>query len=216
MKNKITKEHEEKILSQSGEDGIISHIFQAIGTTNKIAVEIGVTANISDTLYENNTANLAVNNDWQTVWIDAATPEVLPPQCQFIQSYVTVRNIKSLFESAKVPVEFDLLSIDIDSNDFYIRELLSIYSPRVYVMEYNGCFDAHTEYVMPYNESYVWRGDHHFGASLKSLTNQADKLGYDLVYCTDNGVNAFYVRKDINPFYCYSTEEIWSRVIWNR
>lgn len=110
----------------------------------------------------------------------------------------------------------DLLSIDIDGNDYHLREALSEYRPRVCIMEYNGCFDGAEEYVMPKNDEYGWPGetDRSFGASLKSYTLQANRYGYDLVYCESRGVNAFFVRQDVNPFPARTSEEAWVKLCW--
>ena len=224
MKQQITTRNENKIYSQNGEDGIIAHIFAAIGATSRVAVEIGVSVTttdeqgnyISDRI-ENNTAALA-DNGWKLYWFDIIDPYTIPRGCVFTNKFLTKDNIVESFERNGIPKEFDLLSIDIDSNDYYLRDALRGYSPRVVVSEYNGCFDGSTEHVMPYKEDYIWPGssDREYGASLKSLTKQADELGYDLVYCEKNGVNAFFVRRDVNVFKPLASEEAWVRLWWSR
>lgn len=220
----ITARNEKQIYSQNGEDGIIDHIFAAIGVTNRVAVEIGVSVTSTDeqgnyisNRLENNTAALA-DGAWKLYWFDIIAPFATPNNCTFTNKFLTKFNIIGTFEQINIPREFDLLSIDIDSNDYYLRDALKDYSPRVVIMEYNGCFDGSVEHIMPYNENYVWRGhsDREYGASLKSLTKQADRLGYDLVYCEKNGVNAFFIRKDVNVFRPLTSEEAWVRLWWAR
>jgi hypothetical protein len=200
------KNFENKIYSQNGEDGIISYIFEKIGTTNKVAVEIGVTDGGSGT--QNNTRLLA-ENGWKTFWFDLKVPEYTPKNCTFSNQKLTRDNVSEEFESAGVPTDFDLLSIDIDSNDYYLRSALSSYNPRVYIMEYNGYYNSQSKYIMPYDENYSWKGKTNFGASLLSYKQQADQLGYDLIYCESRGINAFFVRKDLNLFEKKSIEEIY-------
>jgi hypothetical protein len=215
MKTKmnILIEHEYSIHSQNGEDGIIQYIFDKIGTTNKVCVEIGVSADGNGT--ENNTLNLLSKN-WYAYWFDFEKISHTPDNCCFIESKVTKDNIVKLFESNNIATDIDLLSIDIDSNDYHIREVLSVYNPRVYIMEYNGCYDYDTEYVMPRNDNFIWKGQRNFGASLLSLTNQANRLGYDLVYCDSKGINAFFIRKDVNVFSCPTPKQayILPKVEW--
>jgi hypothetical protein len=141
----------------------------------------------------------------------------LPTNCKFHKEYVTKDNIKSILEKYNIPKDLDLLSIDIDGNDYHIREALSNYKPRVIVMEYNGAFGPTSEYIMGYEENY-----HHyppsikFGASLLSLVNQANRLGYDYVYSETRGADAFFVRKDLNPFRPLSPKEGWVELDWYR
>lgn len=210
----ITKNHEEKITSQNGEDGIIKHIFDIIGTTNKIAVEFGVSLNKN--IIESNTNNLLLD-DWKAFWFDLNKIDHIPPNCKFTEIKLTKDNIEDTFLENKIPYEFDFLSIDIDSNDYHMRDALKNFSPRVYVIEYNGSYGPLIEYVMPYNENYSWSNsfkDTVFGASLKSLEQQGDNLGYDLVYCDQSGINAFFIRKDINVFKKLKSEDAWVPLFW--
>lgn len=213
---------ENKIYSQNGEDGIIQHIFDHVGVTNKLAAEIGVSVTAKDEFgnyisekLENNTAVLA-DHGWKLFWFDIVDPCIIPQNCTFVNKFLTKDNIVECFEQLDIPKEFDLLSIDIDSNDYYLRDALKGYSPRVVISEYNGSFDGTVEYNMPYDEHYVWPGEpeKNFGVSLKTLTKQADELGYDLVYCESRGVNAFFVRKDINVFKTLTSEEAWVKLHW--
>ena len=208
------KQYEQKIHSQNGEDGVLSHIFNTIGTTNKVAVEFGVSAGGGGT--ETNTRYLS-EQGWKLFWFDIEDATNLPQNCRFSKQFLTADNIADVFRQQGIPREFDLLSIDVDSNDYHLREALAEFNPRVYVIEYNGNYPSHLEYVMPRNDNYVWRlWETNFGASLKSLTQQGNRLGYDLVYCESRGVNAFFVRRDCNPFPALSAEEAWVKLWWAR
>jgi hypothetical protein len=208
----INQQDELKIHSQNGEDGIIEKIFRYVKSTNRIAVEFGVSAGGG---LETNTRALS-EQGWQTFWFDVESATDLPKNCIFKQVLLTRDNISTEFESQKIPKEFDLLSIDVDGNDYHLREALSFYNPRVCVMEYNGSIPADQEYIMPYDERYQWSlWQKNFGASLLSLTNQADKLGYDLVYCESRGVNAFFIRRDINVFPVKTATEAYKKLWWD-
>jgi hypothetical protein len=203
------KNFEKKIFSQNGEDGIIEHIFNTIGVTNKIAVEFGVSAGGSG--LQTNTRLLA-EKGWATIWFDGEESSNLPPNCKFSVKFLTPDNIVETFKENGVPLEFDLLSIDVDGNDYHLREALCDFKPRVCIMEYNGYFTGTSEYIMPLNNEYRWKGQRNFGASLKSYQQQADRLGYDLVYCDSRGINAFFVRKDVNKFTPKSSENAFVKI----
>jgi hypothetical protein len=51
--------------------------------------------------------------------------------------------------------------------------------------------------VLEYNPNHIWDGSDKHGASLKSLELLGHRLGYSLVGTNMNGVNAFFVRKDL-------------------
>jgi hypothetical protein len=206
----ITALYEKKVFSQNGEDGILEHILKTIGITNRIAVEFGVGDGT-----ENNTRYLADHLDFNVFWFDLCDLKYKPRTCVYNKKLLTPANIVETFESANIPKEFDVLSIDIDGNDYHVRDALSSYRPRVCVLEYNGSFASDFEYIMPHDDTYQWHyPDKRFGCSLKSQCLQANRLGYDLVYCNANGVNAFYIRKDVNVFASKTSEQAFVKLFW--
>ena len=123
---------------------------------------------------------------------------------------VTAENIENLFRKYNVPEIFDLLSIDIDYNDYWIWNAIENYEPRVVVIEFNSSIPPSESRVVPYNPDARWDGTNYFGASLLALKKLGDKKGYKLLGCDNNGVNAFFCKnylvskfdvKNINELY---------------
>lgn len=110
---------------------------------------------------------------------------------------VTAENIQNLFEKYNVPKSFDLLSIDIDYNDYWVWKAITDYSPRVVVIEYNSSIPPTKSRVVPYNPDARWDGTNYFGASILALRNLGVKKGYTLVGCDSNGVNAFFCKTEL-------------------
>ncbi len=190
---------EKQIFSQNGEDGIIEEIFNRIGTKEKYFVEFGV-----ENGKECNTRYLLQEKAWSGLWIDGSAENMESAKKEFgqfpitlEQQFITAENIEGIFEDHQVPKELDLLSIDVDGNDYWILKALSEYRPRLLIVEYNASFLPHEEWVMPYDPKHIFDGTNHFGASLASLTELAKTLGFGLVACDSRGVNAFFVRKDL-------------------
>lgn len=191
-----------KLYSQNDEDGIIAEIFRRIKTTNKIFVEFGVGNGL-----ENNTLALLFQN-WHGLWIEASRDQTRKIMRGFKKTiergalsvtndFVTTENINDLISNAIHETEIDLLSIDIDGNDFHIMSAIKCISPRVIVIEYNAKFPPPIEYCMKYNPSYTWNQSDCFGASLKFLENNLRNINYVLVGCNISGANAFFIRKDL-------------------
>ncbi|MGZ4808394.1 MAG: hypothetical protein ACXV7D_03615 [Thermoanaerobaculia bacterium] len=190
---------EEKVFSQNGEDGILREIFRRIGTTNRFFVECGIQDGS-----ENNTRALLERDGWSGVWIEesgdyaaAARRAFASLPVRIIEKHITAENIGTILTAAGVPPEPDLLSIDIDGNDYWVWKELRSCSPRVVVIEYNAARIPGDSWVMPYDPKHVWDGTSRFGASLDALAGLASGLGYVLVGCDSRGVNAFFVRRDI-------------------
>ena len=98
-----------------------------------------------------------------------------------------------MFEDHGVPKDFDLLVIDIDSNDYYVWHAIQSYRPKVVMIETNPMFQPPTRMVIEYHPMNYWDGSSYFGASLQSLFDLGQKKGYRLVYHMQNGVNAIFV-----------------------
>jgi len=199
---RITR-HEHKVFSQHGEDGILREVFRRIGTTSRYFVEFGCGARGN----ENNTLAFLVEG-WRGCWLERdprhvkrIAADLRGPvsrgQLSVQAACLTAENINETFARLNVPREFDLLSIDVDGNDYWLWKALRGFSPRVVAIEYNAVFAPPMKWVMKYDPRHRWDGSSHFGASLKSLELLADQKGYRLVGCDFSGSNAFFVRQDL-------------------
>ena len=191
-----------KEYSQNDEDGIIREIFNRIGVTNRTFVEFGVGNGL-----ENNTLALLFDG-WNGLWIEGSSRYVKKirkgfstvvdsGQLAVTQSFITTENINDLISRNIDESEIDLLSIDIDGNDFHVFKSIDCVRPRVVVIEYNAKFVPPVMFCMQYNESHAWASDDCFSASLKYLEVNFATYGYSLVGCSVTGVNAFFVRNDL-------------------
>ena len=190
--------------SQNGEDGIIQEIFNRIGNKNHYFVEFGVGNGL-----QNNSVYLLLN-DWKGLWIeaddanyqniiDAFVNQIKNGDLTVRKQFIYKDNLDGILEESNAPVEMDLLSIDIDGNDFWVWKFLKKYNPRVVVIEYNGALGPFSIWKMEYDKNHFWTGKKgiHFGVSLNALVELGMEKGYVLVGCNLTGVNAFFVRKDL-------------------
>jgi hypothetical protein len=202
-------EYELKVFSQNGEDGVLLRLFSDIGTTDRRFVEFGSNDGI-----ECNTHNLSVQWGWSGLLLEAdhqlvATArrfytrelEAEVSRVKIRQAFVQPRNIDRLITEAGLTDEIDLLSIDIDSNDYWVWQAITAVRPRVVVVEYNASFGPSWSATMPFTEHFdrfdTHRSGYYFGASLGALAALGSSKGYRLIGCESRGVNAFFLRDDI-------------------
>ena len=196
-----------KIYSQNDEDGIILYILKYIGIKTKKFVEVGVENGI-----ECNTTNLLKNFDWSGTQIEGnkklynnakiQLKKVLGKKIKnlkLLNIFVTKKNINQILKKYSGK-EIDLLSIDIDGNDFWIWKAINCVKPRLVVIEYNSFFGPNISAAIKYNSKFSW--DHYnnkpyYGASLKALEKLGKQKKYSLVGVDKNGVNAFFIRNDL-------------------
>jgi hypothetical protein len=119
-----------KVYSQGDEDGIIQEIFHRVGPGHRTFVEFGVETGI-----ECNTAKLLLEG-WRGLWIEANPDSVskirkslasflLKEQLQLLEARVNAENINALLEQMGFTSEIDLLSIDIDFNDYWVWKAIT-------------------------------------------------------------------------------------------
>lgn len=205
-------QYESHVFSQGGEDGILLHIFSRIGVKNRTFIEFG-----AESGRECNTANLSINFGWSGLLMDGSEANVklgrkflnahLGPRAddvKFIRAWITTGNIQKLIREHGVSDSTDLLSIDIDGNDYWVWKTIDIISPSVVLIEYNAAYGPTRSLTIPYDPRFRWKHNpqglnrgFYFGASLTALTKLAKQKGYALVGCSSSGVNAFYVRRDL-------------------
>lgn len=194
--------HGYKVYSQSDEDGILAEVFRRIGTTDRRFLEFGVENGL-----ENNTRCL-LEQQWSGAWLEGHPGHVSDVETGFgdriANGRLTVRevivdrdNINDLIRALALPRDLDLLSIDIDGNDYHVWEAITVVEPRVVVVEYNAKFRPPMRWVMDYEPTHRWDGTDRFGASLETLTDLGRQKGYRLVGCSIAGTNAFFVRSGL-------------------
>ena len=191
-----------KVYSQNDEDGILQEIFQRIGIKHKIFIEFGV----GDGL-ENNTLYFLIQG-WKGLWIEGNKKNykkirrglkyILKTQkLHLINSFVTRENIDKIISENIKENEIDLLSIDIDGNDYHIFDAIQSVKARVIVVEYNAKFPPPLSFCIDYDPQHIWQNDDFLGASLKFWETEMGKKGYSLVACNLSGCNAFFIRNDL-------------------
>lgn len=173
--------------SQLGEGAALGHIFRVIGTTDKLAVEFGAW----DGIYISNTAFLRKERGWNGILFDAEHDGE-----GVIKVRLTAANIAETFREHGVPEQFDLMSIDVDGNDFWLWNALCDFEPRVVVVEYNCTFDATESVAIKYNPYHVWDQTRYFGASLRAMWKLGKSRGYSLVGISPT-LNAFFVKREL-------------------
>jgi hypothetical protein len=194
--------HGFKVYSQHEEDGIVQEIFRRIGTAKRTFVEFGV-----ETGVECNTAKLLIEG-WRGLWVEANAQACTSIAATFDaalkdrrltlkQSLVTAENTNTLIRGAGLDGEIDLLSIDIDFNDYWIWKAVEIVKPRVVVIEYNAGLHPPLSLTVPYEPNRSGDGTNFFGASLEALVRLGRAKGYRIVGCNISGSNAFFVREDL-------------------
>ena len=127
-------------------------------------------------------------------------PGIKPSQIRIVQCLVTPENINDVLRQNDVEGEIDLLSIDIDGNDYWVWKAITVLQPRVVVVEYNASLGVSRSVTVRYDRVFDRYKKHpsgwYHGASLAALTKLAAMKGYMLVGCESHGANAFFVRKD--------------------
>lgn len=193
-----------RLRSQNEEDGMILALLDAVGVATRRFVEIGSGGT------GGNSAVLAYDMGWSGLMVEASPRGAAVarelyrhnPGVTVLQKFATADNVNSLLRSftGEEP-EVDLLSIDVDSIDYWLLDALNtkVCKPRVLVLEYNAHFGPTRAVTVPNGPVPADRPKSYFGASLAALAVAARRKGYRLVACEDSGINAFFVRKGLAP-----------------
>jgi len=178
------------VTSQYGEDGIIEKVLNIMRDNDKWCVEFGSW----DGKVCSNTYNLIDRKGYSAVLIEgsrkrfkdllktfADNEKVVP-----INTYVgwgKDNGLDPILKETAVPTDFDLLSIDIDGNDYHVWQALQDYRPKVVVIEFNPTIPKNVEFVQPPDPRCYQ------GSSLLSIAKLGKSKGYELVCTTQtNGI----------------------------
>lgn len=189
-----------RLHSQNQEDGILLALFKHIGVTTERFVELGSGSS------GGNAAMFAAEFGWTGLMVegDAGKAEMAGrkfPRANAVCAWITPESVNDLLTQHGCTGEVDLLSVDVDGNDYWVWNAITACSSRVVVLEYNSMFGPDRAVTIPYDPKFN-RRDHrfcYFGASLTALTTLSAKKGYRLIAVEPTGVNAFFLRNDVAP-----------------
>jgi hypothetical protein len=198
-----------KLFSQFEEDGLLLYIFSLLGEkVKKIFVEFGADDGINS-----NSANLYFHHQWTGLFIDGNKKSLergkyfyqkrrylnkqLPT---FLHAKITRENINELLLKGGVQGEIGLLSIDIDGNDYWVWEAISVVQAQVVIIETHNEFGLN-DIVVPYDAEYFYPGKHpdYHGASPVAMNHLAQSKNYRLIGANALGFNFVFVRNDLLP-----------------
>lgn len=194
-----------KVFSQFGEDGIIQYLIRRVGIPRdqQQFVEFGV-----ESYVEANTRFLLMNDNWRGLIMDGSDENIAAVKARdlywrhdlnAIAAFIDADNINGLIEQGGFSGEIGLLSIDIDGNDYWVWDRISVIDPIIVIVEYNGLFGSERAVTIPYDPNFVRSSAHYsflyWGCSLKALELIARRKGYSLVGTNRAGNNAFFVKR---------------------
>jgi len=175
------------VFSQFGEDKILAELLKLLEKENELdkwACEFGAW----DGLHFSNTANLIVNSHYTAVLIESdktkfkqlktnmsGYPAVLVNNFVTLEGSTTIDNILS---KTSIPINFDLLSIDIDGADYWILEGLTKYRPKIVVIEFNPTIPKEIRFINSKNIA------SNQGSSMKSVCELAESKDYKIAGIT--------------------------------
>ncbi|MDA1094285.1 MAG: hypothetical protein O3A25_13595 [Acidobacteria bacterium] len=192
-------------LSQNEEDGITLAFIRQVGESNRRFVEIGAGVN------GGNTGFLAESCGWTGLMVDGSPARADKLHARFAQygvhtrgAWITTDNVNQLVSDSELTGEIDLLSLDIDGNDYWVWQRLDVCSPRIVILEFNAAFGPERAVTVPYDPAFD-RGTfatvtrQYYGASLAAFERLGREKGYRLVLVEPRGVNAYFLRDDVGP-----------------
>ena len=198
------EKYEYSLFSQNGEDGILRYLFSEIGFRSRLFLEFGFGVT------ENNSLRLMLKESFGGVFLDGSELSVRRfnkaahslgiVTVKAVQQFLNLENLEPTILDSGLAGQIDLLSIDVDGNDYWFWEKIQCLSPRIVVVEYNASLGSELSLSIPYDPFFDRHTKHtsgfYCGASISAFERLGRKKGYSLVGCDSNGVNAFFIRND--------------------
>lgn len=186
------------VTSEHGEDGVLKHIFEIIGTGSRSCAELGALNGV----HGSNVWQLVKKEGWSGVLIEADRTYFEKLKKEFdgvsgaecVNAFVSFdgpQSLDSIFAQTNLPKNFDLFSLDIDGNEYHLWDSMTEYRPRVMLVEFNPSIPNDIVFVQP-RDMKVFQG-----SSLRASVELGKKKGYELIAA--NETNAFFVLKELFP-----------------
>ena len=188
-------QHASNVTSQCGEDGIIAKALSLLPQRTSWCVECGAW----DGKRFSNTYDLITSRNYRGVLIEADPVRFTDLERTHGASgrnvllnasvgFSSSDSLDMLLARCEIPKQFDLLSIDIDGNDYYVWEAVQEYRPQLVIIEFNPTLSNSTLFVQKKEHG------RRQGASPASLVELARRKGYELIATTE--LNLLFVISD--------------------
>ena len=207
--SKITniRDAEVKIFSQFGEDGIIDFLLYKLNLTNHIAfLEIG-----TGDYEEANTRFLCETRSCRGLLIDKINDLKFVQKRDFFwkndiyfsQKTITPSNISTVINSYGFKNDCNLLSIDIDGNDYWVLKNIELSHVDIVVAEYNPLFGSNLSLTVPQDDNFDRNRFKKifYGASLTAIIELMESKGFMFVGANSACNNAFFINKNKKEFF---------------
>lgn len=191
--NKKLNVYGKNYTSQHGEDGIIEYILSKCEVP-KVCVDIGAW----DGKNLSNVYTLWHDKGWHGILVEAEKSREENIKKEYagynINSFNALvagkgeNSIDDLFIKNKLPGNVGVISIDIDSYDYYVWKNLNYVNPSIVIIEHNHTIPAYIDYHDPEGEVFLC-------CSAKALENLGFEKGYRLICCTLT--NSIFIKNDL-------------------
>ena len=192
---------EVKVYSQWGEDGILDYLCDCLDIIRPRSLELGV-----GNFLECNTRFLAEHRAGSVVAVDARTdlsttmralPEYWRTSIWAFEEWITPESVSGMLSRARVLMGgVDVLSLDIDGNDYWVAEALDFSGVQIIVVEYNPLLGHRLPVSVPRDDGFDRRRAHpswlYYGASLRAWIHLFHGNGFTFVGTNRQGNNAFF------------------------
>ena len=196
------KARSRKYFSQSGEDGLLEYVLSCLPHKDKWCVEFGAW----DGRYLSNTYHFIQEKKYKAVLIEGQKDRYID-LCRSMADLDSIcinamvgfkddDRLDVILSKTSIPKDFDLLSIDIDGDDYFVWQALENYSPKVVIIEINICDKPSVDRLNVSQTPFQWGVS---GTSIKTMTELANRKGYKLI--AHIGCNAIYIRNDLYPIF---------------
>ncbi len=196
---------EVKVFSQWGEDGIIEYLCDVIKLDKPKMIEFG-----AGNFTECNSRFLAYNRGASVVLFDGRRDLVKSAKSQEIYwkstiipvtDWINPSNVNNLIEIAKKEIDgVDIISFDLDGNDYWIIKESDLSGARIIIVEYNPLFGWKFPVSVKENSDFDRTKAHYswlfYGASILAFIELLASKGFIFVGTNRAGNNAFFLHEN--------------------
>ena len=197
---------EVKVFSQWGEDGILDYLFTKLEISKPKMVEFGV--GIFDECNSRFTAEFRNASVYMVDLNNDLTPNVLNKEIYWknqlfpVIDHITPNNALNHLNTAKTLMDgVDVLSLDIDGNDYWVLKALDLEAVSIVICEYNPIYGGEIECTIERNDEFDRVQEHysrlHYGMSLKAAISLMGSKRFVFIGSNRAGNNAFFLKKEL-------------------